>query len=160
VAAVTLMRVLYLVDTLEVGGTERSLLDLLPRLDSVRPLLCSLYSGDRLLPAFRAAGVEVDALGLTGKYSLLTAARGVREVARGFCPDLIHSSLYRSDLVGRIVGRSLGTPVINSIVSERHGPLRGGAPGRPGTVKRAAVHLVDRATAGLVARFIANSHAA
>lgn len=153
------IRVLFLIDTLEVGGAEKSLLDIIPRMQGVSPLLCQLYPGSALKAAYERAGVPVVSLGLPGKYAFARAVAGVRRSVREHRADLIHSTLLRADLVARAVGAIERLPVVNSFVSDSHslrldrdrrGVLR---------AKYRAVRALDRLTAPLAAAFLANSAA-
>ncbi|HWR98612.1 MAG TPA: glycosyltransferase, partial [Candidatus Methanoperedens sp.] len=151
------IRVLYLIDTLEIGGAEKSLLDILPRLEGVEPVLCHLYPGPALRRAYERAGIAVVSLDLPGRYAFLRAIRAVRGVVRDHRPDLIHSTLLRSDLVARAVGTLAGIPVVGSFVSEGRSRRSEGRCDRLLAVKGFAVHLLDRLTARRVAAFVANS---
>ena len=68
-------KVLYLIDTLAVGGAERSLLDITSRFESVQPVMCHLYTGDALKPTFETAGVRVTSLNINKKYGFGEAVR-------------------------------------------------------------------------------------
>ncbi len=114
------MKVLYLIDTLEVGGAERSLLELTPRLKHIKPIVCHLYRGDVLRSRFEAAGVPVISLNLRGPYQLLRAYRLLRDLCIKEKPDAIVSALYRSDLLARIAGRRLGIMQVGSWVSDSY----------------------------------------
>ena len=63
------MKVLYLIDTLEVGGSEQSLLNILGHLQRVCPVMCHLYPGETLRPSYEATGIPVISLNISGKYS-------------------------------------------------------------------------------------------
>lgn len=51
------IRTLHLIDTLERGGAEQSLLEITARMDRTRfqPVVCAVYGGDALRPPFEAA---------------------------------------------------------------------------------------------------------
>lgn len=114
------MKVVYLIDTLKVGGAERSLLELSSKLKYITPVVCHLYRGDTLRPQFEAAGVRVISLNLDGPYQFWRAYQLFRSVCASEKPDAIVSALYRSDLVARIVGRKLGIMQIGSWVSDSY----------------------------------------
>lgn len=152
------MRVLYLVETLGVGGTERSLLQLLPRMTpDIEPIMCHLYEGEALRPEYEAAGVPVVSLDIPPKYRFAEAARRVAALVERTRPDLIHTALFRSEVVGRIVGRWREVPVVCSFVSECYADLRWQRLSRVGRLKLAGVQALDRLTASLAAHFVANS---
>jgi glycosyltransferase involved in cell wall biosynthesis len=153
------VKVLYVIDTLEVGGAERSLYDILSGFRDVTPVVCSLYAGSALSDRYRRAGIPVISLEIRGKYAFGTAIRAFGRVVRRVEPDLIHSTLFRSDIVGRLVGRASGIPVVSSFVNDSYSPLRFRSLDRTGRLKLNAVRAIDRWTARWAAHFIANSEA-
>src|SRR5690349_12236892 len=95
-------KVLYILTTLDVGGAERSLLEVLRRMDltRLRPLMCSLISAGALRPAYEALGVPVIELGVAPG---LAEARGLRllPLLARFRPQIVHSRLILSNLWAR-----------------------------------------------------------
>jgi glycosyltransferase involved in cell wall biosynthesis len=152
-------RVLVLIDTLEIGGAEKSLLEILPRLKTVQPILCHLYPGAALKPSFEQAGVRVISLDLPGKYAFTKAVAGVRELIRAERPALLHSTLMRADLVARVAGRLERVPVINTFVNDTYSPIRWQTMAMMRSLKHLVMLTLDRLTAPLVTRFAANSRA-
>lgn len=153
------MKVLFLIETLGVGGAEMSLLQILSRLRIARPLMCHIYQGDELKRAYESAGIAVVSLNLPPKYRFLRAVRMVEELILRDRPDLIHTTLFRAEMVGRIVGKRLGIPVICSFVSECYADIRWQSLTPLGRVKLKMVQLLDRFTARWASHFIANSQA-
>jgi glycosyltransferase involved in cell wall biosynthesis len=95
-------RVLYLMTTLDVGGAERSLLELVRRLDRERfaPVVCTLISGGRLVQAFTELGVPVHELGVGPGVAELNGLRLAPLLAR-LRPHVVHSRLILSNLWAR-----------------------------------------------------------
>ena len=118
--------ILYLIDTLQTGGTERSLLDITGRLDRdrFRPVVCRAYEGDELQSRFAATDTPVVTLGLKGKYHLLRGARRFARLIRQTRPALVHTSLFRSDQIGRMACRWTRTPLVSSFVNVSYEPVR------------------------------------
>lgn len=154
-----MIKVLFLVDTLEVGGAELSLLEMLPRFKGVEPVLCQLYPGDALKARFQDAGVQVVSLDLPGRYALRQAVGLVRRLVREQRPALLHATLMRADIIARIAGRLEGQPVVNSLVSETYASVREREMAPIRRLKHRGMYIADRLTAPLAAGFIANSHA-
>lgn len=152
------MKVLYLIETLGVGGAEQSLLQILSRLQRTRPLMCHIYEGRTLRSAYETAGIPVVSLDVPPKYNFPTAIRRVEDLVRRERPDLIHTTLYRAEIVGRIIGRRMRLPVVCSFVSERYADIRWRTLTPTGRLKLKGVQLLDRLTAPLATHFIANSH--
>jgi glycosyltransferase involved in cell wall biosynthesis len=152
------VKILYLIETLGVGGAERSLLQILPRLgDGVRPVMCHIYRGNDLRERYEAAGVPVVSLDVPPKYRFLTAIRRVEALVDQMQPDLIHTTLFRAEVVGRIVGWRRRLPVVCSFVSECYADIRWRSLSAVGRFKLGGVQMLDRLTAPLATHFIANS---
>ncbi|MDA7980973.1 MAG: glycosyltransferase, partial [Pirellulales bacterium] len=153
------MKVFALIDTLAVGGTEQSLLEIMRRLHTVNVVVCQVYRGDALRAAYDAAGVRVVSLDLTCKYGIRRAVRLVEEVVKDEQPDLIHACLFRAGLIGRIIAKQERMPIVDSFVNDSYCRSRFSRLSLLGKVKLAAVQRVDRLTARWVTHFAANSHA-
>lgn len=154
-------KILYVIDTLEVGGTERSLLETTQRLDSARfePVVCSIYRGSALKGQFEDAGIRVAELGLAGKYQFPAAWLRLRRLAKDEQPSLIHTMLFRADQIGRTVGRWLRIPVISSLVNVPYEPVRLEANPNLSRWKVTMFRQVDSLSARWVTRFHAVSDA-
>lgn len=97
------VRVLFLLTTLDVGGSECSALRLLQRLDrrSVQPMVVSLLSGGRLLPAFQELGLPLFQLGVGPGLRELCGAR-LFPLLWKHRPEVIHSMLFLSNQWARL----------------------------------------------------------
>jgi glycosyltransferase involved in cell wall biosynthesis len=153
------MKVLYLIETLGLGGAEKSLLQLLPNMRGIEPLVCHLYQGQDLKPDFEAAGIRVISVNLPPKYHFPTAIRKLRQIVDQEKPDLVHTMLFRAEIVGRIVAKQKKIPVVCSIVSECYADVRWKSLSTIGKSKLKGIQLLDRFTAGSASHFIANSAA-
>lgn len=151
------MKVLALIDSLEMGGAETSLAAIFERLEHTEVVVCHLYPGDRLRPRYEAAGVRVVSLDLAGRYAFRAAAGRVADLVEAERPDLLLSVLYRSGLVARWTARRTGLPLVDSFVNDSYSSVRyGGLP----PIRRAkllATQLADRLTAGWATHFVAVS---
>jgi glycosyltransferase involved in cell wall biosynthesis len=106
------VRVLYVLTTLEIGGAERSLLEVVRRLDRDRvdPIICSLISGGALRSAFTSLDIPVVELDVRPGLAETRGARILR-VMLGCRPAIIHSRLILSNLWARL-GVLVGAKVI------------------------------------------------
>jgi glycosyltransferase involved in cell wall biosynthesis len=146
------MRVLYLIDSLVPGGAERSLAALAPAYAERGIALDVGYLHDRpgLHGELRAAGASL--FSLAGPGGRVGWVRRTQRLLRARRPRLVHTTLIEADLVGRFAARGVGIPVVSSLVNPQYGPEHVDHPGfAPWKVHTA--RIVDRATAGWVARF-------
>jgi glycosyltransferase involved in cell wall biosynthesis len=110
-----------------------------------------LYDRVDLVPELEAHGIPVEVIGLTegsGSRSWPLALAPARRIARSYRPDVIQTSLFLGNIVGQIVGRSLGVPVVSNLVLS--GDLDSLRAFQPGADTRKARLL--RSVAGLAAR--------
>jgi glycosyltransferase involved in cell wall biosynthesis len=151
------MKVVHLIDSLGAGGAEKSLAELLPGLRDagVESLVACL---DRRVEGFEgevvAAGFSVRIVG-RGPRGL----RAVRRLLRDESPSLLHTTLVRADIVGRLAAIGAGVPVLTSLVNTPYDAERLLDP----TIRRsrlAAWRVVDGVTARrLTTHFHSISHA-
>jgi len=109
---------LHLVTSLEVGGAQHGMLLGLPRFDSdqYEHIVCSIMGRMQMASQFREAGIEVRSLGLSRKTDIGVVLR-LRAMLKEMRPDVLHTYLLHGNILGRLIGRLVGVPVI--IGSER-----------------------------------------
>lgn len=110
------VRVMYLLNGLGTGGAERSLTDLLPELRArgIEIVIVCLFR--------RELGVQSEVVGSTEVHFIDAATwRGriwsVRGYLRKLGPDLLHTTLFESDVIGRVAAIGTGIPVLSSLVN-------------------------------------------
>lgn len=112
------IKVLQLTASLAVGGAEVIILNLARRLDRARfeTHVCHLgqVRSNSLQPEFERLGVPVYSTGSRKLYSV-TNIRAVQSYVQEHQIDLIHTHLLNADIVGRLVGRWTGRPVISTL---------------------------------------------
>lgn len=150
------VKVLALIDSLITGGAEQSLVDMAPYLVAagVDLEVATLHDRPGLQDELAAAGVPLTCLaGGGGRAGWV--ARATRLVRR-HRPDLVHTTLFEADVVGRVASTLTGTPVVTSLVNVAYGPEQRATPGITATSLRAAQAL-DLVTATRAVRFQALS---
>lgn len=151
------MRVVYLIDSLSPGGAERSLADMTPHLlqNGVDLGIVVLHERPGLGEEVRAAGASVDVLGGSNR---MTWVREATKLIRSRRPELVHTTLFDADVVGRTAARLAGVRVVSSLVNTPYGSEhRAEATQHP--LKVRAAQLADIATSRVVCRFRAVSQA-
>ena len=107
------LKIVHLVTSLEVGGAQHNMLLGLPRLDRDRyeHHIVSIMNRMQMRQQFLRAGIGVHTLGLSHKTDLAVALR-LRSLLKQLRPDILHTYLIHGNVLGRIVGRLIGVPVI------------------------------------------------
>lgn len=117
-------KIMFIIDSLGAGGAERSLVELLPYLleAGIDPLVVTLKSAEAGFAAeAQATGVrilQVDGTNLIGRV------RALRKLIRTEEPDLVHTTLFDSDLAGRLACAGLDVSVSTSLVNTTYDPVR------------------------------------
>lgn len=151
------LKVLYFIDSLAPGGAERSLAALAPTYAELGVALdvAVLVERDGVRQEIEETGARVHSIaGVGGRAGALRRATSLVRECR---PDLVHTTLFESDLIGRIAGRSAGTQVVSSLVNEAYGPEHRSDPSIRSLRLRSAQEL-DAFTARLTVRLHAVSH--
>lgn len=146
------VKILYIITSTNAGGTEKALFELIRRIDrnEYSVYVCSLKK-----PGVFAQKIAANTEGF---YSLgLSEAGGLRAVLnfppsfvalvkllRKLKPHIIHSFLFRANIVARLAGRVAGVPIIISSIRV----IESG---------KWYKHLVDRLTSSMVDRYLAVS---
>ena len=150
------MRVLCVIDSLLQGGAEASLAAVAPHLVERGIDVEVAYLRPRLDLAarFEAAGVALTSI--EGGGGPVGAVRRTRALIAARRPDLVHTTLYEADQVGRVAARLAGVPVVTSLVNVAYGDEQRAALGTTAWKLRLA-RTIDMATARLARRFHAIS---
>lgn len=153
------MTVLFLIDTLEMGGAEQSILEISSRFKLFTPVVCHLYPGQTLRPAYEAAGIEVISLNLPvhSKHKIILPE--LLKIVERIKPVLVHASLYRSMMVSRKLKRITGLPLVNSFVSNSYAPARTDTLKWTTRLKLRYYQYLDASTAKVPDMYISNSNA-
>jgi len=112
-----MIRVLHLVDSLGIGGAERQLALIVAALDHTRfqSHVCHLHSPSHLGSLFTQAGVPVYGLEVSGKHQWPIGIIKLLRLVHSLKIDLIHTSLFESDILGGVCGRLSGIPVVSTL---------------------------------------------
>lgn len=151
--------ILFVIDTLNTGGAEKSLLDILSRFRQFRPIICHVYPGEELASEYRARGVEVISLNIPLNYHILRAARALRAVMEKYKPSIVHSTLWRADVICRLALIGKKIPLVNSFVNNSYHASRYKNASPAQRIKLYAVQAIDAITAPRADLFISNSRA-
>ncbi len=113
-----LLKVLYLIDSLGPGGAERLMVRLLPHLDghNIVPEVLAIQEreGNPIAAELSDIGFSVETIGISRLRQRGALAR-VHEAIRRSAPDLVHTQLEFSNILGSIAARRLDIPTIATI---------------------------------------------
>lgn len=145
-------RILCVIDSLSRSGAEQSLVTMAPHLvtSGLDIEVAYLNEGPGLRQVLEAAQIVVHSL--SGPVSRLGRVRLLQELVEHRQPALIHTTLFESDIAGRLAARRTGVPCVSSLVSVPYGPEQARDPSLR-RWKLFAAHLADQLTARIPVRF-------
>lgn len=111
------LKVMYVIGSMEVGGAERHLLEVIRHLDRSRfePVLCCISGSGALEPAFRQTGIKIGVFAFKGirkRLSFLWELWRIFSFVLRERPDVVHAYLYWANILGGLFGFLARRPVI------------------------------------------------
>lgn len=152
--------VLYIIDTLQTGGAEKSLLEITRNFKKYKPVFVLLFNKKSdLKTEFDQTGIQVIDLNLTGTFHFKKLAREASSVLVELHPVLVHSTLFKSDMVSRELVKYIPVPLINSLVNNSYSKQRYQSEPLSIKIKLWLLQQWDAFTARKVTMFLSNSEA-
>lgn len=154
------MKVLYLIDSLEGYGAENSIVQIALHLEDVTPVFVHLFMGDKLKVILEERGIKVYSLNIISGNAFKEAQRLIKPIIISEKPAIIHSTLFRADMVARKL--KIMFPhifLVGSFVSNSYGINRYKQLSSLSKLKLFSTQLKDRMTSAKVDFFICNSNA-
>ncbi|MFQ5539515.1 MAG: glycosyltransferase [Candidatus Binatia bacterium] len=116
------IRVLYFIGTLEIGGTEGQLVELVKRLDRQRfePVVCCLFSGGPYVSVLSDARTQVEIMNFPDPWTfsrphmVLKHFFGLVKYIGRMRPHVVHGFLFWAYVIGTIAACAARVPVIVS----------------------------------------------
>ena len=152
------MKVLFTIDSLQQGGAEQSIANIIRHFsDDVEVTVLYFYTKSDLLPVYQQLNCRIIGIGLTGKYEWRKAIAEMKKVLTAVQPDIVVSSLYRSNIISRMACRSSGIKLAGTFVDDSYNPERRATFKGIGRFKYHMTWLLDRLTASIPLAWISNS---
>lgn len=151
-------KVLFIIDTIQGSGAERSLVEIAKHFKVYTPVFVHIYKGDMLKPELESSGISVYSLNIEKKYGFKDAVEDITLIYNQEKPDLVHSTLYRSDIVARkLKSKFPHIPLIGSFVNNSYTRLRYKNQSFIMKAKLWLAYKIDKQSAKKVDFFISNS---
>lgn len=144
----TSLRVLHVIDSLGPGGAERSLVELAAELRrrGHQPVVVSLHqAAETLEPDLVDAGVPVIRIHVARTAGRV---RVLRRLLAEYRPDVLHTTLFESDVTGRLAAIGSQVGVLTSLVNTSYEPVRL-LDSRVHPLRLRAAQLLDATTAAM-----------
>lgn len=115
------IKVLYLIDTLEMGGAEKSLVEISSRFINITPVFVHVYEGSSLKEDLTKNDIDVYSLCIKENYGFDKAIQSLIPLVQKIDPDIIHATLTRSVLISRKLKKYFEhIPLVNSFTSNSY----------------------------------------
>lgn len=151
------MHVMHIIDSMHGGGAESSILEVTPGLASrnVRTSIVTLLADDGgLEDRLEALGIKRIRLTRRDPLGMTLELRDIINVTK---PDLVHTTLLFSNLIGRVAARAAHTPIVTTLANLDYGPEHR-ANSRYGPWAVRSAYSAELVTAPLTNRFHAISY--
>lgn len=141
-------RIVHIINSLERGGAEMSLLRMLPLLNNdIESIFISLKKRGSLADRFQDNAIKVISLNQKGHFDF-SPVKELRKVLKELSPDLVVTHLLYPDIVGRFFIQNFSQcKVISSIATTYNSP------------RYFIARLFERLTHPLCSGYMANAHA-
>ncbi|SDS79310.1 Glycosyltransferase involved in cell wall bisynthesis [Gillisia sp. Hel1_33_143] len=152
------MKVVYIIDTLNGYGAEKSIVQIAIGLNKITPVVIQLFAGDYLLKLLELNSIKVYSLNLENESNhRLEQIISIIAVEK---PDIIHSTLFRSDMLARKLKKLFPSIIlVGSFVSNSYSKNRFKQLSFVSSLKLRSTQIRDRITMINVDYFISNSQA-
>src|SRR2546426_3187929 len=117
---IDVVKILYVIGTLEIGGSERQLVSLVKGLDRSKfsPAVFCLTAQGPLVAELTQAGVKVECFGLRGLRVLRNPGAIARRLStfslalRHEQPAIVHGFLFHAYVLGTVAAKLAGVPIV------------------------------------------------
>ena len=153
------MKVLFAIDSLQQGGAEQSIAHIIRHFSKdTQVSILYFYPKADLLPTYQELGCNIISLNLEGKYDFVKGVSGMKKVLQDLNPDVVVTSLYRSNIISRIACFLTGTKLVGTFVDDSYNEERRKTfTGLSGFIKYHSTWFLDRITSFIPYLWIANS---
>jgi len=149
------MKVIFLIDSLQTGGSEKSILEIASRFKKIKPLICYQLPKEDLITQFRDSQIEFKCLQFQ-HYSFLSRVRKFNLLVKQEQPDLIVSILFKSDILARLSHIINRVPLVGTFVNDSYSKRRYKEITPLARIKLKVLQYFDRITSPTNKAFISN----
>lgn len=154
-----MIKVMFLIDSLGTGGAENSVVDMGLNFKNIIPIFVHIYKNDQLKKKLTKRNIEVYSLNVPEGYNYNLALKRLEPLIVSIKPDILHSTLFNSDIIGRKIKKKFPLLLINSFVNNSYSRDRYKKLSLINKAKLYFFQQYDKFTSSNVDLFISNSAA-
>lgn len=152
------MKVFFVLDALINAGTERSVLEIVSNFSAdIKVTVLYFYDRHDLKVDFEKAGIDVVFFNLKSNKSFFQGAKCLKNYIQKEKPNLVVSSIYRANIISRLVCKLTNTPLIGTFISDSYGAERTSNYNWKRKLGALYYYYIDKFTAGIPCAYISNS---
>ena len=153
------MKVIFTLDTLGNSGTEKSTLDIISAFSPDTEIkVVAFFPGNDLRQSFADANIPVFDLNLSPKNSWINAIAEFKKIIKNEKPDVVVSSILRSNIISRIACWQTNTKLVGTFVSDSYSNIRIQSFSLKRKIAFYFFYFLDRITSSIPKLWISNSN--
>jgi glycosyltransferase involved in cell wall biosynthesis len=153
------MKIIFVIDSLANSGTERSLLDIISNFSqNTQVILIYLQAPHTLKSDYNKAGIQTVWLNENRNINFINNVFLLKSIIKKEQPNLIVSSLYKSNILSRFTCLFTNTKLIGTFVSDSYSKLRSTDYSLKQKIGFFIIKQFDKITATIPIAYISNSN--
>lgn len=150
------MKIFFVIDSLANAGTEKSLLDIISNFsDNITCKVLYIHKPETLLQQYIQAGIQIQKI--SDSSTFLKSEISLKKIIRTEQPDIIVSSLYKSNILCRIVCVQTKTKLVGTFVSDSYNRVRFESYSFKQKIGQVLYKSLDKLTSFIPKYYISNS---
>jgi len=118
-------KVLFILDTISIGGAEFSILELVRCLPTFEAVVCVVYKAENQFRSeFEKLPIKLIFLDINSRFGFVEGGIKLIGVLKQERPDIVHATHFKSEFISRIVVPSFDIPLVGSLISDTYGRER------------------------------------
>lgn len=148
-------KILFVIDTISVGGAELSIYEVVKNLLNSDPIVCVLYkSANGLQKEFEKQHIPLVFFDIEKRFGFTEAIKKLNKLIKKEKPDAVHATHFNAEFVCRIAVPKFRIPLICSIISDTYSKDRYALFTKREILKLEIYKFFDRLTAKRADKYI------
>lgn len=115
-------KVLFVLDTISIGGAEFSILELVRHMPTFDVVVCVVYKAENQFRSdFERLPIKLIFLDIESRFGFVEGGIKLNGVIKQERPDIVHATHFKSEFISRIVVPFFNIPLVGSLISDTYG---------------------------------------
>ncbi|EKB48723.1 glycosyltransferase family 4 protein [Cecembia lonarensis] len=148
-------KVLFVIDTISVGGAELSIYEVVKNLKHTEPIVCILYkAANGLQKEFEKENIPHVFFDINKRFGVREAIQKLNKLIKEERPDAIHATHFNSEIICRLAVPKFKIPLICSLLNDTYSKERYALFRKREIFKLEIFRMIDRWTAKKADKYI------